>query len=62
LGQSESGRKGGQVHAVDPTTAYNNVYAAIKRMEKSGEAVKIKTGDWGLAEWYGANRPKGDGE
>jgi len=54
--------EGGQVHAVDATTAYNNVYAAIKRMEKTGEAVKIKTGDWGLAEWYGTNRPKGDGE
>lgn len=54
--------EGGQVHAVDATTAYNNVYAAIKRMEKAGEAVKIKTGDWGLAEWYGSNRPKGESE
>jgi hypothetical protein len=51
--------EGGQVHAVDPTTTYNNVYSSMKRMEKAGDAVKIKTGEWGLAEWY-TNRPRGD--
>jgi hypothetical protein len=53
--------EGGQIHARDAQTAYNNVYASLKRMRKSGEAVRIKTGEWGLAEWY-ANKPKGDGE
>ncbi len=53
---------GGQLHARDATTAYNNVYAALKRMRKSGEGVRIKSGEWALAEWYSTNKPKGEGE
>jgi hypothetical protein len=49
--------EGGQIHARDTTTAYNNVYAALKRMRKSGEAVRIKTGEWGLGSWYGPVKP-----
>ncbi len=52
---------GGQIHARDTTTAYNNVYAALKRMRKSGDGVRIKSGEWALAEWY-SNKPKGDNE
>ena len=50
--------EGGQIHARDTTTAYNNTYAALKRMRAAGEAARIKTGEWGLAEWYSQNRPK----
>lgn len=52
---------GGQIHARDATTAYNNAYAALKRMRQAGDAVRIKSGEWGLAEWY-TNKPKADGE
>ena len=54
-------QNGGQVHAVNDKVAYTNTYTALKRLQKAGEAVQIKSGDWGLAEWY-SNRPKGDGE
>jgi hypothetical protein len=54
-------REGGQPHAIDAQSAYNNVYAAIKRMEKAGEVSKIKTGEWGLTEWYSTkSRPEGE--
>jgi hypothetical protein len=53
---------GGQSHALNPKVAYTNTYTALTRMQEAGEAVKIKTGDWGLAEWYNTNRPKGDNE
>ena len=54
--------EGGQIHARDTTTAYNNVYAALKRMRKSGEGVRIKSGEWALAEWYSSNKSKSEGE
>jgi hypothetical protein len=53
---------GGQSHALNPKVAYTNAYTALTRMQEAGEAVKIKTGDWGLAEWYNTNRAKGENE
>jgi hypothetical protein len=51
--------EGGQVHAADPERAYTNVYTALTRTK--GLFAKTRTGDWGLAEWYG-NKPKGESE
>ncbi|MEO5814620.1 MAG: hypothetical protein ABIT20_05010 [Gemmatimonadaceae bacterium] len=51
---------GGQVHAIDPKTAYTNAYTALKR-GKDGEFSQTRNGEWGLAEWY-SNKPKGEGE
>lgn len=50
----------GQVHAVDPKTAYTNVYTALKR-GKDREFAQTRNGEWGLAEWYN-NKPKGDSD
>lgn len=54
--------EGGQIHARDATTAYNNAYASLKRLRKAGEAVRIKSGEWALAEWYSSNRPRTEAE
>lgn len=52
-------RQGGQVHAVDEKTAYQNAYTALRRGKNV--FVQTRTGEWGLVEWYG-NKPKGDAE
>lgn len=49
---------GGQVHAVDAEVGYTNTYTALRRLLKAGVVVQIKSGDWGLSEWY-SNKPKG---
>jgi hypothetical protein len=51
---------GGQVNASDPKVTYSNVYSALTRNKTT--FVKTRTKEWGLAEWYSANRPKGDSE
>jgi hypothetical protein len=52
--------QGGQVHALDEKVAYTNTYTALTRLKNSGVVVQIKSGEWGLAEWYG-NKPKAEG-
>lgn len=51
---------GGQIHAVDPKTAYTNVYTALKRGRDS-EFSQTRNGEWGLAEWY-SNKGKNEAE
>lgn len=50
-------RAGGQIHAVDEKSAYVNTYSALRKGLARGETVQIKSGEWGLAEWY-TNKPK----
>lgn len=54
---------GGQVHARTPESAYTNTLSALKRGKKSGVFTQTPDKQWGLAEWYGNNKPtKGEKE
>ena len=48
---------GGQVHATDERVAYANVHTALTR-GKDKVFAQTRNKDWGLAEWYGSNKPK----